>query len=96
MATKITEECINCGACEAECPTGAISEGSERYEIDANLCVECVGYFEELQCNAVCPTQCCVRDADHDESEEQLIAKAKKLNPDIEINGDDFPSHFRV
>ena len=27
MATLITEDCINCGACEDECPNGAISMG---------------------------------------------------------------------
>lgn len=27
MAIKITEECINCGACEPECPNKAIYEG---------------------------------------------------------------------
>ena len=27
MAIKITDECINCGACEAECPNTAIYEG---------------------------------------------------------------------
>lgn len=27
MAIKITEECINCGACEPECPNNAIYEG---------------------------------------------------------------------
>jgi ferredoxin len=27
MALKITEECINCGACEPECPNNAIYEG---------------------------------------------------------------------
>ena len=27
MAIKITEDCINCGACEAECPNTAIYEG---------------------------------------------------------------------
>ncbi len=29
MATMITEECINCGACEPECPNEAISEGDD-------------------------------------------------------------------
>ncbi|MFB6257465.1 MAG: 4Fe-4S binding protein [Flavobacteriales bacterium] len=29
MAIKITEECINCGACEPECPNNAIYEGGE-------------------------------------------------------------------
>jgi ferredoxin len=27
MAIKITEDCINCGACEPECPNNAIYEG---------------------------------------------------------------------
>lgn len=27
MAIIITEECINCGACEPECPNNAIYEG---------------------------------------------------------------------
>jgi ferredoxin len=43
MATMITEDCINCGACEPECPNEAISEGEEIYVIDPNLCTECVG-----------------------------------------------------
>ncbi|MBI2967966.1 MAG: 4Fe-4S dicluster domain-containing protein [Bacteroidetes bacterium] len=31
MAIKITEECINCGACEPECPNHAIYEGSAKW-----------------------------------------------------------------
>ena len=31
MAYKITDECIKCGACEAECPVSAISEGDGKY-----------------------------------------------------------------
>ena len=27
MTYKITTDCISCGACEAECPENAISEG---------------------------------------------------------------------
>ena len=27
MAIRITDECINCGACEPECPNNAIYEG---------------------------------------------------------------------
>jgi len=30
MAIIITEECINCGACEPECPNNAIYEGGRR------------------------------------------------------------------
>ena len=33
MAIKITEECINCGACEPECPNHAIYEGGTEWSI---------------------------------------------------------------
>lgn len=33
MAIKITDECINCGACEPECPNGAIYEGGAEWRI---------------------------------------------------------------
>ena len=32
MAIKITDECINCGACEQECPNNAIYEASEDWK----------------------------------------------------------------
>lgn len=32
MAIKITEECINCGACEPECPNTAIYEGGREWD----------------------------------------------------------------
>ena len=57
MALRINENCINCGACEPECPVDAISEGEEYYEIDPDVCVECEGHFDEPQCAAVCPVQ---------------------------------------
>ena len=41
MAYRITEACIACGACAADCPVGAISEGDGKYEIDADTCIEC-------------------------------------------------------
>lgn len=31
MAIKITDECINCGACEPECPNNAIYEGGNEW-----------------------------------------------------------------
>ena len=31
MAIRITEECINCGACEPECPNNAIYEGGAEW-----------------------------------------------------------------
>jgi len=79
MALIITEECINCGACEPECPNQAIIVGDEIYEINFERCTECVGSFDESQCAAVCPVDCCVPDPDHKESKEELEAKYKKL-----------------
>jgi len=38
MAHVIGDECVSCGSCEAECPVGAISQGAEHYEIDADAC----------------------------------------------------------
>jgi len=55
MALKITEECINCGACLPECPTNSISEGDPVYVIDAATCVECEGHYDSPQCESVCP-----------------------------------------
>lgn len=60
MAKTITEECIICGACEPECPTGSISEGDDIYIIDAATCVECEGHFETPKCVEVCPVECIV------------------------------------
>lgn len=58
MALKISDDCISCGACEAECPVNAISAGDDQYHIDAAKCVECVGHYDEPQCVGVCPTEC--------------------------------------
>jgi ferredoxin len=33
MAIKITDECINCGACEPECPNNAIYEGGQEWRM---------------------------------------------------------------
>ena len=52
MATVITEECINCGACEPECPNSAITQGDDIYLIDPNKCTECVGFHGEEACAA--------------------------------------------
>ncbi len=60
MALKITEECINCGACEPECPNTAISQADELYVIDATKCTECKGHHDEPACAGVCPVDCCV------------------------------------
>ncbi len=51
MAHKITEECINCGACVDECPEEAISEGDETHVIDPEKCTDCGS------CVEVCPVE---------------------------------------
>ena len=94
MATMITEECINCGACEPECPNEAISEGEDIYVIDPERCTECVGHFDEEQCAAVCPVDCCVADPNIPEPEVALLARAKVIHPEKTFP-DDFPSRFK-
>lgn len=81
MAYKITDECISCGACEAECKNNAISEGEELYVIDPDKCTECVGWFESPKCAEVCPVDALVPDPDHQETHEQLLGKWRKLHP---------------
>ena len=49
MAYKISDDCIMCGACEGECPVGAISEGDGKYQIDPDKCISCGA------CEGVCP-----------------------------------------
>jgi len=82
MATMITEECINCGACEPECPNSAISQGDQFYVIDPALCSECVGFHEKEACAAVCPVDCCIPDPNNLESEEVLYQRAVKIHAD--------------
>jgi ferredoxin len=109
MATVITSECINCGACEPECPNTAIYQGGVDWELDGAMhpaiaqdifyivpekCTECVGFHDHEACAAVCPVDCCVPDPKIPESEEVLIARAKVLHPE-QAFPDDFPSRFR-
>ena len=79
MATMITSECINCGACEPECPNTAIYQGGVEWELNGakhpaianeifyivpDKCTECVGFFDHEACAAVCPVDCCVPNPD--------------------------------
>lgn len=40
MAIKITDECINCGACEPECPNNAIYEGGAEWRFSDGTSVK--------------------------------------------------------
>jgi ferredoxin len=82
MALLINEECIACDACIPECPNDAISEGDPIYIIDPELCTECVGFHDEPQCVEVCPTDAIHPDPNHKESNDELLAKKKKIHGD--------------
>lgn len=110
MATMITSECINCGACEAECPNTAIYQGGVEWELNGvkhpplaadvfyivpEKCTECVGFYDHEACAAVCPVDVCIPNPDIPETEALLIQRAKQLHPDTDF-GTDFPSRFRT
>ncbi len=80
MALHITDECINCDVCEPECPNEAIFQGDEIYEIDPELCTECIGHYDEPQCVQVCPVDCIPADPEHQESQEDLLEKFERLH----------------
>jgi len=97
MSFKITDECINCGACQPERPNEAIFVGGEDYEFNGKTisalsqdfyyiapekCTECIPFHDEPMCASVCPTDACVKDPEKVESKDALLAKAKALHPD--------------
>lgn len=79
MALMITDECINCDVCEPECPNQAIYQGEEIYEIDPDRCTECVGHFDQPQCQIVCPVDCIPFNPERQETQEQLLQKYQRL-----------------
>ena len=110
MATMITDECINCGACEPECPNTAIYQGGIEFDaldgstvsalsddffyIVPEKCTECVGFFDSEACAAVCPVDCCIPNPDIPEVEDLLFQRAKEIHPE-EVFPEDFPSRFK-
>lgn len=58
MAYKITEKCISCGACAANCPVECISQGEERFVIDKDACIGCG------TCAGVCPVDAPIEDTE--------------------------------
>ncbi len=81
MAYKINDDCISCGACESECPNGAIKEGDTTFVIDPAKCTECVGSFPESKCAETCPVGAPIPDPGHKETKEQLLKKWQGLHP---------------
>lgn len=79
MSLMITDECINCDVCEPVCPNEAIYQGQEIYEIDPDLCTECVGHYDTPQCVSVCPIDCIPMNPDVVETKEQLHAKFVRI-----------------
>ena len=51
MAFVISDDCVMCGTCAANCPAEAISEGNGKYVINADSCMECG------TCTYVCPAK---------------------------------------
>ncbi len=79
MALLIKDNCINCDICEPECPNQAIYMGDEIYEINPDLCTECVGHYDTAQCIACCPIDCISKNPDREETEDELLAKFVSL-----------------
>ncbi len=80
MSLLISDECIACDACRDECPNGAIEENDPVYLIEPDTCTECVGYYDEPSCIAVCPVDCIMADPDNIESAEELRYKFEQLS----------------
>jgi ferredoxin len=80
MAMKITEECINCAACETECPNEAIHAADPVFVIEADRCTECVGAHDTPQCVGVCPTDCIIQDPARVESKELLLERYHQMH----------------
>jgi ferredoxin len=110
MATMITTECINCGACEPECPNTAIYQGGVEWELNGvkhpplsndvfyivpEKCTECVGFHDHEACAAVCPVDVCIPNPDIPETDAVLIQRARELHPGVDF-GANYPSRFKT
>ena len=70
MAIIITDECINCGACEPECPNNAIYEGAEDWRYSDGT---------ELSGNVVLPN---VKKVNADDDQEAIDDEVYFISPD--------------
>lgn len=53
LAHTITDECINCGACDESCPVNAISEAGSKRAIDADTCIDCGACVDTCPVSAI-------------------------------------------
>lgn len=53
MPYVITDECIQCGACESNCENQAIKEGPDHQVIDPALCNDCGTCVESCPVEAI-------------------------------------------
>ena len=53
MAYNITDASDKCGSCADNCPVEAISEGDEKYVIDADVCVNCGSCVDNCPVEAI-------------------------------------------
>ncbi len=66
MSVIIDDTCITCDACLQNCPVNAIVDDSEnptgenRYYVQPEKCIECVGVYDDPQCAAICPSIGCI------------------------------------
>lgn len=51
MPRFISDVCVACGACAAECPVSCITEGDGKFVIDEAECIDCGA------CEGICPTE---------------------------------------
>lgn len=57
MVPRTSDACVQCGACAARCPAGAIDPADAR-KVDASKCVAC------MRCVEICPQRAKALDAD--------------------------------
>ncbi len=96
MAIKITDECINCGACEPECPNNAIYEGGVEWSmadgtsvtgsytlIDGTVTDAATAHAPvAVDCYYITPTKCTECQGFHDEPQCASVCPVDCCVPD--------------
>jgi len=85
MAIIITDECINCGACEPECPNNAIYEGAVEWSISEGNTVTGMYTLEDGSQVDVEDKQAPIEDDYYSMLYEESTKKTLLLNMSIQI-----------